>query len=148
MSVQTSLFTLPPASTTPVVGGANEHALRSWLNELDKLEFAMPYAIIGSALQRAGIIRPELWGDKPDFLQQGQLREALVKTGVKVSDIDVTSGWQNRDAAWWITQGGKLTERLQARLAPHARGVGDSALTADMKAGRASERAIIPFAFR
>ena len=90
MSVQTSLFILPPASADPVAGGANQHAMRSWLDALDKLELAMPYAIIGSALQRAGIIRPELWGDKPDFLQQGQLREALVKTGVKVSDVDVT----------------------------------------------------------
>ena len=55
--------------------------------------------VIGSALRRAGIIRPELWGDKPDFLQQGQLREALVKTGVKVSDIEVSAGWKGRDAA-------------------------------------------------
>jgi hypothetical protein len=137
MSAQTSLFTFPPAGTAPVGGGANEGALRTWLDGLDKLEFETPYAIIGSALRRAGIIRPELWGDKPDFLQQGQLREALVKTGVKISDIEVTSGWKGRDATWWITQGGKLTERLQARLAPHARGVGDSALTADMKSGRA-----------
>jgi hypothetical protein len=100
MSAQTSLFTFPPAGTAPVGGGANEGALRTWLDGLDKLEFETPYAIIGSALRRAGIIRPELWGDKPDFLQQGQLREALVKTGVKISDIEVTPEYALSEPVW------------------------------------------------
>jgi hypothetical protein len=59
-------------------GGANPGEMRTWLEGLDKLDLEAPYVVIGKALCRAGITRPELWGDAPDFLQQGQLREELV----------------------------------------------------------------------
>ena len=79
--------------------------MRTWLECLDKLELEAPYVVIGKALCRADIIRQELWSDAPDFLQQGQLREELVGTGIKVSDISVVGGtYKQKDRPWWLTQ--------------------------------------------
>ena len=79
MTAKAVLFTaLPGAAGSTPDGGADPGEMRTWLGELDKLELESPYVVIGKALCRAGIIRPELWGDAPDFLQQGQLRALMV----------------------------------------------------------------------
>ena len=123
------------------VGGASPDEFDAWSKVLraTSAKWKTPVAfLIGKQLVKAGIMRKEAWGEKADelHLETGRLMRLLRVCGVKISDVDVTGQWADKEADWWIDSGSEYVERLLAVLQDQVGAGEGGAMTQAMLAKR------------
>ena len=122
-------------------GGASPGEFDSWSKVLraTSATWKAPVAfLIGKQFVKAGIMRKDAWGEKADelHLEMGRLMKLLRVCGVKISDVDVTGQWADKEADWWIDSGSEYVERLLAVLQDQVGAGEGGAMTQAMLAKR------------